>query len=445
MVNVALSAGKVLLALFLVALNGFFVASEFALVRIRGTAVEQLAQEGRPGSAALQGALDNLDDYLATTQLGITIASLGLGWVGEPAVAALIEPVLDPVLPSGTVHLVSFAIAFGFITFLHVVFGELAPKTIAIQRAEQLALLVAPPMRLFYYLFIPGIVVFNGTANAFTRLIGIPPASETEETLSEEELLMLLSRSGSEGLVDREEVEMVEQVFELDDTTARAVMVPYPDVVSVSPDTTLPELRALVSEKGHTRYPVVEDGDSEQVVGFVDAKDVLSATESEDAETITADTLAREVTVVPEMTPVNEVLSRLQSEQHQMAAIIDEWGALEGVVTMEDVVEEIVGEIHDEFDEPAREPSIDRRDDSSYEIDGGVAISEVNDALDANFVSDAAETIGGLVLDQLGQVPEPDDTVESDGYVLEVTAVDGARVSTVTAYDRDEDTADSNS
>jgi len=145
------------------------------------------------------------------------------------------------------------------------------------------------------------------------------------------------------------------------------------------------------------------------------------------------------------MTPVNEVLSRLQSEQHQMAAIIDEWGALEGVVTMEDVVEEIVGEIHDEFDEPAREPSIDRRDDSSYEIDGGVAISEVNDALDANFVSDAAETIGGLVLDQLGQVPEPDDTVESDGYILEVTAVDGARVSTVTAYDRDEDTADSNS
>jgi CBS domain containing-hemolysin-like protein len=267
MVDVVFSLGRVLAALFLVLLNGFFVASEFAYVRIRSTAVDQLVNEGAPGASHLREAVDNLDDYLAVTQLGITIASLGLGWIGEPAVAALIEPVVSPFLPESLMHLVSFAIGFGVITFLHVVYGELAPKTIAIARPERIALAVSPFMRLFYYLFIPGIIVFNGTANFSTRLIGIPPASETEETLTEEEILTVLSRSGKKGHVDRSEVEMIEQVFELDDTTVREIMVPRPDVVSISEGVTLPELRSIVVEHGHTRYPVVETEDSEQIVG----------------------------------------------------------------------------------------------------------------------------------------------------------------------------------
>ena len=436
MVDLVLSTGQLLLALFLVVLNGFFVASEFALVRIRSTAVDRLVEEGRPGSGALRTAVDNLDDYLATTQLGITIASLGLGWVGEPAVAALLEPVLEPVLPAGTLHLVAFAIGFSIITFLHVVFGELAPKTIAIQRAERLSLLIAPPMRLFYYLFVPGIVVFNGTANAFTKLLGVEPASETEETLDEEELLLILSRSGRQGEIDREEVEMIEQVFELDDMTARSVLIPRPDVVSVHPDTTLAELRDLVGEKGHTRYPVVDEEDD--IHGFVDVKDVLTAVDpEEDWESMTAADIVRDLTVVPETVAVDELLARFQEEQNQMAAVIDEWGAMEGIVTVEDLIEEVVGEIHDEFDSPAGEPSITRITDGSYAIDGGVPIAQVNDDLDAAFDPGGTETIGGLVLDHLGRAPEVGDRVETDGFAIEVTDVDGTRISQIIARRRD--------
>ena len=261
MVDVALTAGRLVLAFVLVFLNGFFVAAEFAFVRVRSTTVEQLAAEGRRGSATLTEVMASLDDYLATSQLGITIASLGLGWAGEPAVAAVIEPLLESVLPEGLIHLVSFALAFGFITFLHVVFGELAPKTIAIQRAERMALLLAPPMKLCYYLLVPGIIVFNGTANFFTKLVGVEPASETEETLQEDELRMVLARAGEQGNVDVEEVEMIERVFELDDVSVQEVMVPRPDVVSVRADASLAELRSTILEAHHTRYPVVEPGD----------------------------------------------------------------------------------------------------------------------------------------------------------------------------------------
>jgi CBS domain containing-hemolysin-like protein len=438
MVNLVLSTGQLLLALFLVVLNGFFVASEFALVRIRSTAVDRLVEEGRAGSAALRTVVDNLDDYLATTQLGITIASLGLGWVGEPAVAALIEPVLEPVLPAGTLHLVAFALGFGIITFLHVVFGELAPKTIAIQRAERLSLLIAPPMRAFYILFVPGIVVFNGTANAFTKLLGIEPASETEETLGEEELLMILSRSGRQGRIDREEVEMIERVFDLDDVTARTVLIPRPDVVSVEPDTTLSAVRDLVDEEGHTRYPVIDGED--RIHGFVDVKDVLAVVDDPGWESTTAEDVARDLTVVPETVAVDELLARLQEEQNQMAAVIDEWGAVEGIVTIEDLVEELVGEIRDEFDAPEGEPSITRIADGSFAIDGGVPISQVNDDIDVALDSGGTETIAGLVLDRLGRAPEAGDRVETDGFVIEVTDVDGTRISQVIARRPEEDT-----
>jgi len=426
MVDLTMSLGRLLIALVLVVLNGFFVASEFALVRIRSTSVEQLADAERTGSAALQDAMDNLDDFLATTQLGITIASLGLGWAGEPAVAALIEPVLEPLLPEGTLHLVSFALGFTVITFLHVVFGELAPKTIAIQRAEGLALLVAPPMKLFYYLFLPGIVVFNGTANAFTKLLGIRPASETEETLGEEEIRLVLSRSGRKGLVDQAEVEMIRRVFELDDTTAGEVVIPRPDVVSVAPDATVADLRELVEETGHTRYPVVGEDDS--VEGFVDVKDALTA----DDESVTVRELAREFPVVPELTRVDELLRRFREEQVQMAAVIDEFGALKGIVTVEDVLEEVVGDLSDRFDVPAEEPSVRERADGRYEIDGQVRVSRATEVLGTD-IGDGSRTVGGVVLNQLGHPPAVGDTVETGGYVLEVTGIDGMRVSTVVA------------
>jgi CBS domain containing-hemolysin-like protein len=440
MVDLVYSVGRVLLALLLVVLNGFFVATEFAFVRIRSTAVETLVEEGKPGAGTLQEAIGNLDDYLAVTQLGITISSLGLGWIGEPAVAALIEPFLGSVLPSSLVHLVAFAVGFSVITFLHVVFGELAPKTIAIAQAERISLLAAPPMKFFYYLFVPGIVVFNGTANAFTRLVGVPPASETEETLEEEEILMVLTRSGNKGHIDKEEVEMIERVFDLDDITVREVMVPRPDVVSVPADLPLADLRELIIEEGHTRYPVVEADDSDQVVGFIDAKDVLEASESADrtGETVTAGDLARDLPVIPETGRLDDLLAEFQDQQSQMAAVIDEWGSFEGIVTVEDLVEVVVGDLRDEFDAEQHEPTIDRRADGTYSVDGGLAISEVNETLDADFEVADFDTIGGLVLDRLGRAPEVGDRIEADGHDLEVAEVDGARISTVEVREQDE-------
>jgi CBS domain containing-hemolysin-like protein len=389
-----------------------------------------MVDEGRAGAETLQDALDSLDDYLAATQLGITVASLGLGWIGEPAVAALIEPVLGSVLPPGTTHLIAVVIGFSVVTFLHVVFGELAPKTLAIAEAEKLALFVAPPMKFFYYLFLPGLVVFNGTANTVTSLVGVPPASETDETLSEEEIRMVLGRAGDEGGVDAGQVEMIEQVFELDDVTAREVMVPRPDVVSVPADATLSEMRELVVEHGHTRYPVVDADDGEQVLGYVDVKDLLQAGES-DADAVASD-LARDLPIVPESTQVDELLAEFQTQQRQLAAVIDEWGSLEGIATVEDVVEVVVGELRDDFDEATLEPSVHRREDGSVVADGAVVIPVVNDALDADFETAAYGTIGGLVLDRLGRPAEVGERITVGGYRVTVEAVDGTRIESVT-------------
>jgi len=428
MTDIALSLGGVALALFLVLLNGFFVASEFAFVRIRATSVEQLVAEGRAGAGTLQDVMTHLDDYLATTQLGITVASLGLGWVGEPAVADLLEPVLGPILPPSLLHAVAFAIGFAVITFLHVVFGELAPKTLAIADAERISLLVAPPMKVFFYVFYPGIVVFNGAANLFTASLGVEPASESEETLEEEEIVRVLDRSGREGNVDAAEVEMIQRVFAFDDTPVREVMVPRPDVVSVPATLPVTELRSVILDAGHTRYPVVDDED--EVVGFVDAKDVLRVLDAGDTSDATAGDIARDLPLVPETTRLNELLTEFQGQQRQMAVVIDEWGSFEGIATVEDVVEQLVGDIRDEFDEAEREPSIDERGDS-HVVDGGVAVSAVNEALGTGFESPAFDTIGGLVLARLGRAPETDDRIEVDGYQLTVEGVEGARVSTV--------------
>jgi CBS domain containing-hemolysin-like protein len=438
MVNVALSLAQVVVALALVVLNGFFVAAEFAFVRIRGTSVEQLAEEGRPGAGTLQEVMVHLDDYLATTQLGITIASLGLGWVGEPAVASLIEPVLTPILPAGLIHLVAFAIGFSLITFLHVVFGELAPKTLAIAQTERLSLFLAPPMKIFYYLLYPGIVVFNGAANAFTRALGVPPASETDETLGERELLRVLTRSGEEGDIDVAEVTMVKRVFDLDDIVVRGVMVPRPDVVSVPADASLSDLQSIILEAGHTRYPVLDADDSNQVVGFVDIKDVLRAeVEGRDAELV--GDIAREIVIAPETMELSELLRQFREDEQQMAAVIDEWGTFEGIATVEDVVEALVGDLRDEFDVDEREPSIHQRDDDGHDIDGGVPLSKINDTLEGDFTSEEVETIGGLVLEQLNRAPERGDRVKIAGHVVEVTGVEGNRISTVWVHEREMD------
>jgi len=416
--------GRLFVALILVLLNGFFVAAEFAFVRIRSTSVETLVEEGSPGADSLAVAVESLDDYLAVTQLGITVSSLGLGWAGEPAVAALIEPVAAAFLPQSTVHLVAFALGFGFITFLHVVFGELVPKTLSIQRAEQISLMVAPPMRFFYYLFVPGIIVFNGAANHVAALLGVEPASETDEELDEREVLRVLSRSGEAGLIDDKEVRMIERVFDLDDKTVRSVMMPRPDVTTIRADLTPKGMREKVVEAGYTRYPVIEDG---SVVGFVDAKDVLRL---KDEKEVTAREAAHEPLALPETTRLDRALARFQEDGTQIAVVIDEWGSFEGVVTVEDVVEELVGSIYDRFDEPGEEPSVEREGDV-YVVDGTATVADLNEHLVDDTDAEGVRTVGGLVLDALARGAEVGDTAEIDGYAFEVKRTEGERIEEV--------------
>jgi CBS domain containing-hemolysin-like protein len=428
-----------------VVLNGLFVAAEFAFVKIRATQVDRLEREGRAGAGMVRAATGKLDAYLAVCQLGITISSLGLGWLGEPAVATVIEPLFGALgVPEGLLHPVALAIAFGIITFLHVVFGELAPKTIAIQNAEGTSLFVAPFMRFFYYLLLPGTTLFNGTANLFTRLLGYAPASEGEDLHTEHEIRTLVRQSAGQGIVERDEEEMVGAVFELNDTVAREIMVPRPDVVSLPAEMDLRKLVSVAAAGNYTRYPVYEDDSPDRIVGAVHVKDVLRAVESEgglDAD-LTARDLAREVLIVPENRPIDGILADFQKQELQMAIVIDEWGTFEGLFTLEDIIEEIVGEIRDEFDE--EEPAVHKLPDGSYSIDGRIPIGVVNEALGSEFESEDFDTIGGLVLGHLGRAPEVGDEVRLDGYLLRVDEVDGPRVAQVIAREAPEEEPENN-
>ena len=437
--GLVLNALLVGLALFLVALNGLFVAAEFGLVKIRSTQVDRLAREGRRSAGLLKEATGKLDAYLSVCQLGITISSLGLGWIGEPAFKHLLEPLFIALsVPDGATDAIAFAVAFATITFLHVVFGELAPKSVAIARAEGTSLFVAPFMRFFYYLFYPGIVIFNGTANAVVRLFGVPPASETEEEHSEEELRLIISRSTERGVLNTGEEHMLEGVFELADTPAREVMVPRPDVVSLPAGLPLEELFSVIASGEHTRYPIHEEGSPDRIVGAVHAKDVMRAVEDEGGLGARAGTaglraqdVMREVLTVPENRRVDAVLKDLKDRRLRMAIVIDEWGSFEGIITMEDIVEQIVGEIRDEFDEEG--PAVSELPDGSYSMGGLTPIEEVNRALGSGFGSEDFSTVGGLVFGRLGHAPKAGDEVRFDGYLWRVEEVDGSRVARVVA------------
>jgi CBS domain containing-hemolysin-like protein len=426
-------------ALLLVALNGLFVAAEFAFTKLRSTRVESMVQQGKASAGLIREATSNLDAYLAVCQVGITIASLGLGALGEPAIAELIDPLLGAFVPESIVHTIAFAIAFSIITFLHVVFGELASKSVAIAKPEGTSQVVAPFMKFFYYLFFPLTIVFNGTANAFVRIFGIPPVSEIEDRHSEEELRMLVGQSSKQGFLEGDEEARVKAVFELDEKVAREIMIPRPYVVTLRADTPLRELVSFTAAGNHTRYPIYEGESPDHIIGAVHVKDVLRAVESMGSidAAVEARDLARDVVVVPENRLVDDVLEDFQEQELQMAIVIDEWGAFEGIFTVEDIFEEIVGEIRDEFDD--EEPTIRKSDDGSYSIDGRTLLGQINEALDSRFESEDFDTIGGLVLGRLGRPPEVGDEVVLDGYDLRVDEVDGQRVAQVVVHKREKE------
>jgi CBS domain containing-hemolysin-like protein len=431
---------RILAALLLVALNGLFVAAEFSLVKIRATQVDRLIGEGRRSAGLVKEATGRLDAYLAVCQLGITISSLGLGALGEPAIAALIEPLLEPLgVEGGTLHFIAFVIGFSIISFLHVVFGELAPKSVAIQSSERTSLFVAPFMKFFYYLLLPATVVFNGTANAFTRLLGYPPASGSDETHSEDEIRTLITQSARQGMLEQDEEGMISAVFELNDKTAREIMVPRPDVVALPEQSSLKELFSTAAEGRYTRYPVYQGDSPDRIIGAVHVKDVLRAVgpEGDTDSGKTARDLMRDVLTIPENRRIDGILEDLREQELQMAVVIDEWGSFEGLFTLEDIIEEIVGEIRDEFDDEG--PTINQLGEGSYRLDGRVSIGETNETLGTDFVSRDFETVGGLVLDHLGRVPEKEDEIHLDGYLLRVEETDGPRVAQVVIRQAEEE------
>jgi CBS domain containing-hemolysin-like protein len=436
--NIVLSGLMLLAALFLVVLNGLFVAAEFAFTKLRATRVQEMVQEGKASAGIIKEATGNLDAYLAVCQVGITIASLGLGALGEPAVATLIDPLLAPLVPESVVHTVAFVIAFSIITFLHVVFGELASKSVAIAKPEGTSQFVAPLMRFFYLLFFPLTIIFNGTANFFVRAFGIPPASEIEERHSEEELRMLVGQSSKQGFLEEDEEARVKAIFELDEKVAREAMVPRPYVVTLQAATPLRELVSFTAAENHTRYPVYESESPDRIIGVVHVKDVLRTVEAEGSldAAVEARDIMRDVLVTPENKLLDNLLEDLQEQELQMSIVVDEWGSFEGIVTVEDILEEVVGEIRDEFDE--EEQPVHKLEDGSYAMDGRVPIAAVNEAMKSGFESDDFDTVGGLILGQLGRSPEVGDEIHLDGYTLRVEEVDGPRVAQVVVRKRDE-------
>ncbi len=413
-------------------MNGFFVVAEFALVKIRKTRLEELSAQGAGNAKLALKIVSSLDAYLSATQLGITLASLGLGWLGEPAVAALIAPLVYKYFPGSVwlVHTVSVVLGFTIITFLHIVLGELVPKSMAIQRAEQMALWVAWPLYLFSKLGYPVIAFFNKIAGSILALMGFKPAAEYEIAHSEEELRMIVNASHRGGVLDQMESELLDNVFDFADRLAREVMVPRQDMVCLFTDDPFAENMRVVRETGHTRYPLcVEDKD--HVIGMVHIRDLmdldLCGTEEKDLRTV-----MREILVIPEGMSVARLLQAMRRKRTHLAVVADEYGGTAGMVALEDVLEEIVGEIQDEHD-TVGEAEIERFPGGNYEFDGRVLLDDVAELLNIRLEEHEEDTLGGYIFGLLGRRPEVGDQMDIGDYRFSVLQVNGFRVVRVKA------------
>lgn len=416
---------KIFAALILVGLNAFFVAAEFAFVKVRSTRLAQLTAEGNKRARRAQECIDHLDAYLSVSQLGITLASLGLGWLGEPAVASLINPLLQSwgIHNSALIHSISFITAFSLITFLHVVFGELAPKTIAIQRPESLALLLAGPMHFFYLIFYPGVALLNGAANKIVLLFGLESDSEHSRSHSEEELRMLISASYKEGQIKKSEQLLLQNVFKFEKKNAEEIMVPRPQVVFLDINDTTEENIALARAARHTRFPLC-DGSPDRIVGLVHIKDLLY---QEDESFYLID-LKRDVLFVPEGMMLDKLLQEFQKSHQHMAVVVDEYGGTAGIVTMDNILEELVGEIQDEFDQ--EEPQIKLLPNGSIIVSGSLPIDDAVEELGLPPSDEIAEynTLAGYVLGILGHFPQTGEIINLEKYQIEVARMDGKRI-----------------
>ncbi len=418
----------------LVLLNGFFVAAEFALVSVRKTRIDQLVNEGSARARLVQGALVHLDTYIAATQLGITMASLALGFIGEPAIAHLLEPLFEQFLPPEgayfTAHGVALVIAFSIATALHIVLGELAPKSIALQRAESTAMWVTAPLDIFLKIFRPFIAVLNGIGNAVVRMIGLQPAGGHAAVHSVEELELLVHSSREAGLLQEQQERMVAGVFDFGERRGGQVMTPRTELDAVPVAIGLGELAQRAGEGRHSRLPVY-DGDLDHMLGVVHVKDVLQALERHGKTTpFDIRTIMRRIPFVPESLPLDRVMAELRRQKSHLAIVVDEFGGTAGLVTMEDLLEEIVGDVADEFD-PARE-AIEYLPDGSIALDGLLAIDEVAERFGLGVEEPFYETLGGYIFGQLQRAAKVGDIVRAPGgRLLQVEEVDGLRVARV--------------
>ena len=420
-----MTAWYLILALLFVAANGYFVAAEFAIVKVRATQLAELADKGSVRAKMARRLTKQLDAYLSATQLGITLASLALGWIGEPAFATLIEPLVHNagLFAPAVAHSISATFAFAVISILHIVFGELAPKSIAIQKPVGTSLWIAHLLRFFYLVMFPAIWVLNGFSNLVLRAVGIRPASESEMAHSQEELRLILAHSGEAGVISQPKKEIIEGVFQFSKRTSRQIMVPRTDVAILSTTSTLEENLEVIRSTRHTRYPLCE-GDLDRTIGLIHVKDLFLAQLRGHGRSLTE--LRRDILFIPENTTVEHLLEQFLEGTTHMAVILDEYGGASGIVSLENITEELFGQIQDEFDRERLE--VEPLGEGKYRVRGDYLIEDLAGRLKLDVGEPPEETVGGYVVAQLGREVQPGDRCTLGKLDIEVLEGERYRV-----------------
>jgi CBS domain containing-hemolysin-like protein len=418
----------IILVFVLVFANGFFVAAEFALVGVRRSRIETLAAAGERKAQRLLGLLTNLNAYISATQLGITLSSLGLGWIGEPAIAHLIEAPLGALgVPANLLHPIAFTISFAIITFLHIVLGELAPKTLALEMAERVSYAVAIPLQLFYKLLYWPIRLLDWAGTRTVRLFGLHPTSDHASIYTEDELRALVDASHRSGHLEAEESQLINRVFDFHDAEVREAMIPRTEIVALPETATLADTERAFCEHGYSRLPVYRER-LDDVVGVVFLKDLLPCLRSENPVPFNLEAMLHPPLYVPATARLDSVLAQMQARRSHLACVVDEHGGLEGIVTLEDLLEEIVGEIDDEYDEEVR-AQITEEPDGTYLLDGMLAVRDANRRFNLDLPEEAGyTTLAGFLLARAGRILLPGETVEHDGALFLVEQVEGRRI-----------------
>ncbi len=418
---------NLVIVLLLVLANGFFVASEFSLVGVRRSRIATLAKTGDRRAKRLLGLVDNLNAYISATQLGITLASLALGWIGEPAVAHLLEIPLRGRVSETVLHTIAFTIAFSIITFLHIVLGELAPKTLALERAERTALAIALPMEIFYKTFRWPIRLLDWAGTRTVRLFGLHPSGEHASIYTEEELRHLVDISRKSGHLKEEEQSLINSVLNFSEAEVREAMIPRTAVDAIPVTATLEEAWAAFRNLGYSRLPVYREN-RDDVIGVLFRRRLEPYLEQPNNDSFNLEALLHPAHFIPATAGLGAALKQMQASRAHLAVVVDEHGGMEGIVTLEDLLEEIVGEINDEFDEEVR-AQILQEADGTYLLSGMLTVRDANRRLKLELPEDAGyTTLAGFLLDQSGRLLQVGETVEYEGMRFEVERLDRRRI-----------------